>query len=269
MTLIFDVLKNIFDGLYYQGNNINIKEQFLPGVLNDKINKNSVIVRNIKNNIYNQVKTIIGQLQVSNNIVIQLINAPNKPNVSTIPNAQINPSVPIAQLVYNNVNTGYTYLDGYNSTKYDNYNLYDCSSNTFGYINNINKVHNNVNEERNNVNEERNNINKVHNNVNKVHDNVNGGSNEEESVISKLIDFNKDYIKLVLSTLEDNIYNMHQNIFDLEGKDDAQVEINTYHLEMLIYAQFLFKKLEKNVYNPIELNMMFSKILQKINDQMS
>ena len=255
MTLIFDVLKNIFDGIYYQGNNINIKEQFLPGILNDKINKNSVIVRNIKNNIYNQVKTIIGQLQVSNNIVIQLLNVPNKPNAPTNPNAQINPSVPIAQLVYNNVNTGYTYLDGYNSTKYDNYNLYDCSSNTFGYINNINKVHNNVNEERNNVN--------------KVHDNVNGGSNEEENVISKLIDFNKDYIKLVLSTLEDNIYNMHQNIFDLEGKDDAQVEINTYHLEMLIYAQFLFKKLEKNVYNPIELNMMFSKILQKINDQMS
>ena len=61
---------------------------------------------------------------------------------------------------------------------------------------------------------------------------------------------------------------MHQNIFDLEGKNDSQVEINTYHLEMLIYTQFLFKKLEKNISNPKELNAMFINILKKINDDL-
>jgi hypothetical protein len=92
---------------------------------------------------------------------------------------------------------------------------------------------------------------------------------EEGDNINKLMTFNKDYIKLVLTSLEDNIYNMHQNIFDLEGKDDTQLEINTYHLEMLIYTQFLFKKLEKNVSNPNELNIMLINILKKINDQSS
>lgn len=235
MTLWFNIWKNIF-------NSNKTKEEFLPNALNDKINKNSVIIKNIKNNIYNQVKTIIQQLKVSNEIIIALLQT--KTNTPIAPQPQPQPQL---QPQYDNLNTGYTYLDGYNSTMYENYNLYNCPSNTFGCINKGGNK-----EDYKDSNKE----------------DYKGGNKEEEDNINKLMTFNKDYIKLVLTTLEDNIYNMHQNIFDLEGKDNSQLELNTYHLEMLIYTQFLFKKLEKNVSNPIELNIMLINILKKISEQL-
>lgn len=239
MTLWFNIWKNIF-------NSNKTKEEFLPNALNDKINKNSIIIKNIKNNIYNQVKTIIQQLKVSNEIIIALLqtktNTPIAPQLQPQPQPQLQP-----QPQYDNLNTGYTYLDGYNSTMYENYNLYNCPSNTFGCINKGSNK-----EDYKSSNKE----------------DYKGSNKEEEDNINKLMTFNKDYIRLVLTTLEDNIYNMHQNIFDLEGKDNSQLELNTYHLEMLIYTQFLFKKLEKNVSNPIELNIMLINILKKISEQL-
>ncbi len=261
----------------FNGN--NIKEEFLPNYLNDKINKNSIIVKNIKNNIYTQVKTIVEQLKVSNDVILMLKNQPSITTPASINTASINTasintaSINTAstnKMIYNNVNTGYAYLDGYNSTIYNKYSLYDnCPANTFGCITN-NQKDSGFGEGAG-----------VGNGVGVGGGNGggagvgngggggvgNGGGGEEEG-INKLMTFNKDYIKLVLTSLEDSIYSMHQNIFDLEGKNDTQVEINTYHLEMLIYTQFLFKKLEKTISNPIELNIMLVNILTKINEQL-
>jgi len=241
---MWSFLSNIFNGN-------NIKEEFLPNYLNDKINKNSIIVKNIKNNIYIQVKTIVEQLKVSNDVILLLRN---QPSITTSVSTPASTSVPTKKVIYNNVNTGYAYLDGYNSTIYNKYSLYDnCPANTFGCITN---------------NQKDSGFGAGGDGVGAGGDGVGAGGNGAEEGINKLMTFNKDYIKLVLTSLEDSIYNMHQNIFDLEGKNDSQVEINTYHLEMLIYTQFLFKKLEKNVSNPKELNAMFINILKKINDDL-
>jgi hypothetical protein len=241
---MWSFLSNIFNGN-------NIKEEFLPNYLNDKINKNSIIVKNIKNNIYIQVKTIVEQLKVSNDVILLLRN---QPSITTSVSTPASTSVPTKKVIYNNVNTGYAYLDGYNSTIYNKYSLYDnCPANTFGCITN---------------NQKDSGFGAGGDGVGAGGDGVGAGGNGAEEGINKLMTFNKDYIKLVLTSLEDSIYNMHQNIFDLEGKNDTQVEINTYHLEMLIYTQFLFKKLEKTISNPIELNIMLVNILSKINEQL-
>ena len=59
---------------------------------------------------------------------------------------------------------------------------------------------------------------------------------------------------------------MQQNIFDLdEIHNNIQLEINTYHLEMLVYTQFLFKKLEKNIMNPVYLDTLLDDAISKIN----
>ena len=252
--------------------NIKDKEEFLPNYLNDKINQNNTTVRNIKNNIYNQVKTIIEQIKVSNDLILTLQKQPVQPIQPVQPVQPVQPIQPIQpvqpryNLTYDNVNTGYAYLDGYNSTMYDNYNLYNCPPNTVGCSNSIQKASNSISIQEvgngNSIQEVR--------NGNSIQE-VGNGNNKEggiEDSINKLMTFNKDYIKTVLLSLDDSIYNMHQNIFDLEGKNDSQVEINTYHLEMLIYTQFLFKKLEKNISNPKELNAMFINILKKINDDL-
>ena len=253
----FELWKNIFNGN-------NTKEEFLPNIVNDKINNNNITIKNIKNNIYNQVKTIINQLKVSNSIIIALRNAlpptVTTPITTTPPN---NLPIKSHQILYNNVNTGHAYLDGYNSTMYENYNLHNCPSNTFGCINN---TYNNTAPAPTTYNNTAT-APTTYNNTAPAPTQATNKENEDN--INKLITFNEDYIKLVLTSLEDNIYNMHQNIFDLEGKDDTQVEINTYHLEMLIYTKFLFKKLEKNVSNPNELNIMLINILKKINEQSS
>ena len=154
-------------------------------------------------------------------------------------------------MVYNNLTTGYNYLDGYNSTIYDNYYLQEVpikSNNTI--LSNKNAV---------DINKNAVDINKSAVDINKNAVDIN--------ISDKLLDVNKNYIKIILLSLEENIYNMQQNIFDLEGKDDLQTEINTYHLEMLIYTQFLFKKLEKNISNPTEFNILLINILSKINEQ--
>jgi hypothetical protein len=146
---------------------------------------------------------------------------------------------------------------------YENYNLYNCPSNTFGCIN---KGGNKEDYKGSNKEDYKSSNKEDYKSGNK--EDYKSSNKEEEDNINKLMTFNKDYIRLVLTTLEDNIYNMHQNIFDLEGKDNSQLELNTYHLEMLIYTQFLFKKLEKNVSNPIELNIMLINILKKISEQL-
>ena len=281
--------------------NIKDKEEFLPNYLNDKINQNNTTVRNIKNNIYNQVKTIIEQIKVSNDLILTLQKQPQQPIQPIQPQQPQQPIQPIQpqqpqqpqqpryNLTYDNVNTGYAYLDGYNSTMYDNYNLYNCSPNTVGCSNSnsIQKVGsgnsisiqevgsgNSIQEGGNgNSIREGGNGNSIREggNGNSIREERSGNSIQEggiEDNINKLMTFNKDYIKTVLLSLDDSIYNMHQNIFDLEGKNDSQVEINTYHLEMLIYTQFLFKKIEKNISNPKELNAMFINILKKINDDL-
>jgi hypothetical protein len=268
--------------------NIKDKEEFLPNYLNDKINQNNTTVRNIKNNIYNQVKTIIEQIKVSNDLILTLQKQPQPQTQPPLPQPQlpqpvqpvqpvqpIQPVQPRYNLTYDNVNTGYAYLDGYNSTIYDNYNLYNCPPNTIGCSNSIQKVGSGNSIQKvgsgNSIQEASsgNSIQKA-SSGNSIQE-ASSGNNKEggiEDSINKLMTFNKDYIKTVLSSLDDSIYNMHQNIFDLEGKNDSQVEINTYHLEMLIYTQFLFKKLEKNISNPKELNAMFINILKKINDDL-
>jgi len=272
---MWSFLSNMFNGN-------NIKEEFLPNYLNDKINKNSIIVKNIKNNIYMQVKTIVEQLKVSNDVILLLRNQPSITTPASTTSAST--SVPTKKVIYNNVNTGYTYLDGYNSTIYDKYSLYDnCPANTFGCITNNQKDSGDgvgaggdgvgaggdgVGAGGNGVGAGGDGVGTSGNGVGAGGDGVGTSGNGAEEGINKLMTFNKDYIKLVLTSLEDSIYNMHQNIFDLEGKNDTQVEINTYHLEMLIYTQFLFKKLEKTVSNPIELNIMLVNILSKINEQL-
>jgi hypothetical protein len=255
---MWSFLSNIFNGN-------NIKEEFLPNYLNDKINKNSIIVKNIKNNIYMQVKTIVEQLKVSNDVILLLRN---QPSITTSVSTPASTSVPTKKVIYNNVNTGYAYLDGYNSTIYNKYSLYDnCPANTFGCITN-NQKDSGFGTGGDGVGAGGDGVGTSGNGVGAGGDGVGTSGNGAEEGINKLMTFNKDYIKLVLTSLEDSIYNMHQNIFDLEGKNDTQVEINTYHLEMLIYTQFLFKKLEKTVSNPIELNIMLVNILSKINEQM-
>jgi hypothetical protein len=58
---------------------------------------------------------------------------------------------------------------------------------------------------------------------------------------------------------------MHQNIFDLDEQNNVtQLEINTYHLEMLMYAHFLFKKLEKNIANPVFFDTLLDDAISKI-----
>ena len=285
---MWSFLSNIFNGN-------NIKEEFLPNYLNDKINQNSIIVKNIKNNIYIQVKTIVEQLKVSNDVILLLRNQPSITTSASTPastpvstpastpaSTSASTSVPAKKVIYNNVNTGYAYLDGYNSTIYNKYSLYDnCPANTFGCITNNQKDSgfgtggdgvgaggDGVGAGGDGVGTGGNGVGTGGDGVGAGGDGVSTNGNGAEEGINKLMTFNKDYIKLILTSLEDSIYNMHQNIFDLEGKNDTQVEINTYHLEMLIYTQFLFKKLEKTISNPIELNIMLVNILSKINEQL-
>jgi len=210
------------------------KETFLPKTVENKIdNQNIEKISFIKNNIYKLVLGILQNLKNINSLALSMNTSqpqqqpqqPQQPQQSQQPQQQHKKS-----LIENH------FLDGHNTSMYDSYML-------------ISPV-----------------VNKPVVNANKPVVNTNEQVVNNKPDINKVINENRNYIKSIISSLDENIYNMHQNIFDLDEKNNiTQLEINTYHLEMLIYAQFLFKKLEKNIMNPVFFDTLLDDAISKIN----
>lgn len=231
----------------------NNKETFLPRSVENKIdNQNIEKISFIKNNIYKLVLGILQNLKNINSIALSMNTSqpqsPQVPLVQSQPQPQP-PQVALAQPQHKKSLIENHFLDGHNMSMYDSYML-------------ISPV---VNKPVVNTNEHIVNANKPVVNTNKPVVNTNEPVVNNKPDINKVINENRNYIKSIISSLDENIYNMHQNIFDLDEKNNiTQLEINTYHLEMLIYAQFLFKKLEKNIMNPVFFDTLLDDAISKI-----
>ena len=213
------------------------KETFLPKSVENKIDyENIEKIKFIKNNIYKLVLGILQNLKNSNSIALS-INTPQQQQPQQQQQQPQQPQQPQPQqhkksLIEDN------FLDGHNTTMYDRYMLI---SPMMTYEPSVNTYEPSVNTHKPTVN------------------------TYEPTDVNKIINENKNYIKSIIASLDDNIYNMQQNIFDLDEKNNnVQLEINTYHLEMLIYAQFLFKKLEKNIMNPVFFDTLLNDAISRI-----
>jgi hypothetical protein len=221
------------------------KETFLPRSVENKIdNQNIEKISFIKNNIYKLVLGILQNLKNINSIALSMnTSQPQPPQMPLAQSQPQQPQVPLAQPQHKKSLIENHFLDGHNMSMYDSYMLISPVTNK--PVVNTNKPVVNTNKPVVNTNEP------VVNN---------------KPDINKVINENRNYIKSIISSLDENIYNMHQNIFDLDEKNNiTQLEINTYHLEMLIYAQFLFKKLEKNIMNPVFFDTLLDDAISKIN----
>ena len=234
------------------------KETFLPKSVENKIDyENIEKIKFIKNNIYKLVLGILQNLKNSNSIALS-INTPQQQQPQQQQQQPQQPQQPQPQqhkksLIEDN------FLDGHNTTMYDRYMLI---SPMMTYEPSVNTYEPSVNTHKPTVNTYEPTVNTHKPSVNTYEPTVN---TYEPTDVNKIINENKNYIKSIIASLDDNIYNMQQNIFDLDEKNNnVQLEINTYHLEMLIYAQFLFKKLEKNIMNPVFFDTLLNDAISRI-----